>query len=757
MTEYLSRKDNFGNKEYLDEHLQKVSDLCGEYCSEFSDKQLGMFIGYVHDIGKRTERFQNVLSRKEQHINHAIIARLFLNGKYNNTEFLKGWKNILGIDEYTLRVISMLASCHHSELDIKEELNKTIPKQTEWDDFIGNCRYSVSSDKEFQELFSYFKKKIMSHNYNIRNIEKTNKLYDMLFIRMLFSSLVDADYSSSASFFNDDYIEDTTKTIDANKCFENLVNYKNTKLGKSKQTKMNDLRNQVFTECDNIGKTVNNKILTLTAPTGTGKTLAMLDFALQNAKTFNKKRIIVVLPFLSIISQTVDIYKDIFGENIVFEDDSQVENEKTSREIVNRWSAPVIITTTVKFFESLFSNNANSCRKLHNLCNSVILFDEFQSIPSDVLNSSMTAIKALTEQYNCTALLASASPPSLQYREGIEWWNFSTKEIIPDVNKVYSDYEDAKKLNVFWNQNTKYTIHELAKKIYQKNDTICIVNTKKNAENLYIDISKLNKDNKKLFLMSTNLCSSHRKNIIKEIKYCQEIHHPHIVISTQCIEAGVDISAENVIREIAPLYSIVQSAGRCNRNGEGIGNFEIINLDSESKPDEYYRNATQKTSILASDKNININNLKSLDEFYKMLYKTHGFEYDKKELTEAIKENDFIGVNDNYKIIDNKEQLRVIISYSHQKHLYDEILNECKNNNFIIDKKYIRKSQTISVSVTATSKLGKFIKQNCHPVFMKSKHGEPISTNTYILEEEQIGAKYDENIGIILSQDSFVI
>ena len=136
---------------------------------------------------------------------------------------------------------------------------------------------------------------------------------------------------------------------------------------------------------------------------------------------------------------------------------------------MNRWSAPVIITTTVKFFESLFSNNANSCRKLHNLCNSVILFDEFQSIPSDVLNSSMTAIKALTEQYNCTALLASASPPSLQYREGIEWWNFSTKEIIPDVNKVYSDYEDAKKLNVFWNQNTKYTIHELAKKIYQKN------------------------------------------------------------------------------------------------------------------------------------------------------------------------------------------------------------------------------------------------------------------------------------------------
>ena len=755
--EYLSRKDNFGNKEYLNEHLRKVSDLCGEYCSEFSDKQLGMFIGYIHDIGKRTERFQNVLSRKEQHINHAIIARLFLNGKYNNVEFLKGWKNILGVDEYTLKVISMLTACHHSEIDIKEEEYKVIPKQDEWNDFIGICKYSVSSDKEFQELFNYFKKEIISQNYNVHNIKKSNRLYDMLLIRMLFSSLVDADYSSSASFFNDDYIEDTTKTIDANKCLENLEIFKKTRFVKSKHTKMNVLRNQVFEECDNAGKTENNKILTLTAPTGTGKTLAMLDFAIQNAKKFNKKRIIVVLPFLSIISQTVDIYKNIFGDNVVFEDDSQVENEKTSREIVNRWSAPVIITTTVKFFESLFSNNANSCRKLHNLCNSVILFDEFQSIPSDVLNSSMTAIKALTECYNCTALLASASPPSLQYREGIEWWNTNTKEIISDVVKMYSDYENAKKLNVSWNQNTKYTIYELAKKIYQKNDIICIVNTKKNAENLYIEISKLNKDNKKLFLMSTNLCSSHRKDIIESIKLCQTSHIPYIVISTQCIEAGVDISAENVIREIAPFYSIVQSAGRCNRNGEEVGNFEIISLDSESKPDIYYQNAMLKTFELAKNNDIDINDLQSLDKFYKKLYKTTGFEYDKRELTEALNSGDFVKVKENYKIIDNKEQLKIIVPYKSQKNIYDNILFECQNNDFIIDKKFIRKSQIISVSVFSNSDVGKYIKQSCKEVFMKSKYNEPININTYILESETMGINYDENIGIVLKQENFIL
>ena len=718
--------------ELLDVHLQNVANLCGEFASEFTSRELGELLGWLHDAGKMTNRFQNVLKKQESNINHAIIGSLIGS--------CPGFDKILNSDLETMTAVTDVVLAHHSEI-IQELGMKTIPRN--WNKLFYDKKYAVESDDEFKKICSEYLTKIKagqikSIDYVLSKENFANNLQKMLFIRMLLSCLVDADYSSVASFYNKNYLHENTYNIQdhIDNFSEKQKDYKATLVkNNSCVDLMHKLREYVYEQCS-LASNSPPGLFTLTAPTGTAKTMGMLNFALNHAKKYNKKRIIVVLPYLSIIDQQVKLLSEIFDEEYVIEDDSQIQYNRNDSELISRWTAPIIVSTMVKTFETMFSNNVQSLRKLHNLNNSVILIDECQSIPPHVLNSTMETLKELTIRYGCTVVLASATPPDYASRKGLEWWSTDVHEIIHDVPCLYRQYEVAKQMNVDWNTSKDMDIDELIELINSNDDVGCVVNTKSMAQKIYEKLDTA-------YLISTNLCSAHRSDNLANVKRLQSLNKPVKVISTQCIEAGVDISFENMFRELAPLQGVVQAAGRCNRNGNTVGNVTIFSLQNAKSPDVNYHNSTNITkSILTHVDLSNLTNIDALCKYYARLYKTYGFEYDSQELVKAINQYKFKDVDEKYNIIEEKEQINLIVPYSGQIKKYDEFVKVFNTNNGVVSMNDIKNIQSITVNTYEK------ISSLCKQVFIKTKQNPDGVPSSYYLLVNTSDVYYDEQMGL---------
>ena len=750
--EYYSRYNSFGDKEKLMDHLSSVAKLSGDYCSIFTKREIGEFLGYLHDAGKMTNRFQNVLNKKETNINHAIIGGILAN--------IPGFETLCKTDNQTMDLLTDIIIAHHSEIVSNSIGLKEKPYS--WDDKIMDKTYAVQNDAELQEICKKYA--TMISNHEIPYISQTlaqehlnGDLEKMLFARMLLSCLVDADYSSSAKFSNKNYLNETEKNIDYNKCLLDLEKYRNSiTAGTDQSTGMNAIRSKVYDYCSITPKiSGQGGLYTLTAPTGSAKTLGMIKWALNCAKTYKKNRIFTVLPFLSIISQTTETYEKIFGSEYVLEDDSQVERiSNTEREIASRWTHPIIVPTMVKFLETLFSSNATNLRRLHNICNSVIIFDEFQSIPPHLLTCTLNTLRELSKRYGCIILFSSASPPNFTTRKGLEWWDTETTEIVNNVDDLYYEYSTVKKLNIVWDLNNKKSIDCIAQKVASNENSCVIVNTKKVAQNIYEKLIK-QKNKDECFLISTSLCSQHREHVIAQIKERQKNKLPVYVVSTQCIEAGVHISFKDVYRELAPLEEILQSSGRCARNGEFVGDFCVFVLEDEKQPDVSYRNAKEQTRAIYTSllSGIDINNLQILNTYYERLYKTSGFEHDDISLVKGINDYDFKEVRDNYHVINNREQIRIIVPYSQNLSSYNAFKTIYLDNDGIIPFSVLKPMQKNSV----TSFDMKY-KEYCKPIYIKTKHHpEGLNSDFYILMDDTLGVKYDDKIGLTFSDDSSLI
>lgn len=239
---------------------------------------------------------------------------------------------------------------------------------------------------------------------------------------------------------------------------------------------------------------------------GYGKTLALLHFSLRHAVAKKKKKIIVVLPFLTLIEQSTNIYKAIIPE--ILEDHSQNNLDDIQRELAERWDSPFIITTSVKFFESLFKQKPTDCRKLHNLVDSIIIFDEAQSLPTDIVDSTLKAVKHLCDRYGCTMVFSTATQPNFRFLKGIEW---EPTEIISDYLQIY---KKMKRTYVEWRINEKTSLENIADEMIKCTKVCVIVNLRKHARKLYHILKSKTKE--EIFLLSTDLCPSHRSNVIKK-------------------------------------------------------------------------------------------------------------------------------------------------------------------------------------------------------------------------------------------------
>lgn len=387
------------------------------------------------------------------------------------------------------------------------------------------------------------------------------------FIRMLYSCLVDADFIDTETFMNG-----TPAPRGTDSTVPELLAKVRAKAGEylsaSPSTAVVQKRCEVLRACCERGRSWPQGLYTLTVPTGGGKTFASMAFAMEHAAAHGMKRVIYVIPYTSIIDQTVQVFSQLLGEENVLAHYSCTDYKTADRDDLTpaqyrqllaseNWDAPVIVTTAVQFFESLYSNRSSRCRKLHNLAESVIIFDEAQTLPNDYLKPCVSAIAQLVQHYHTTAVLCTATQPVLEpfFREAAP--GLALRELCPDPPQLYQALR-----RVTLQDLGTVTAETLCAQLAGHKQVLCVVNRRKTAQELFAALP-----GEGSYCLTTLLCAADRRRQLEEIRQRLRDGLPCRVVSTSLIEAGVDVDFPTAYRERAGLDSILQTAGRCNREG----------------------------------------------------------------------------------------------------------------------------------------------------------------------------------------------
>ena len=532
MKTYYAHKAIDGRLQTVEDHLSGTAALAKEFATAFNAAEFGELVGQLHDIGKCTEAFQDRLNGGKR-VDHSTAGAI---------ECAR-----IGQD-----MASMCVAGHHSGLPDKGIHVDSPGTPT----LIGRLKLYLQQES---------KTTVDWHNPSLKarpepDFSKEQFAYSM-WGRMLYSCLVDADFLDTEAFMsNNKIVRGGYDSLSV------LLKRLNDYLGKwgNPVSEINKMRNQILTDCIDSG---NEKpgLFSLTVPTGGGKTISSLAFALNHAVLNGLSHVIYVVPYTSIIEQNAAVFKEILGTKNVLEHHSEaelipsedVEDYSSVSLATENWDIPVVVTTAVQFFESLFSNKASKCRKLHNICNSVVIFDEAQMIPSGHLRPCVATIGALVSHFGVSAVLCTATQPFVSDVLSKYAPLHSIREISKNVDKSF----DLLK-RVEYKQIGKTSLEELASELEQNKQVLCIVNTRKTAKLLY---DLLNKEG--CYHLSTLMYPKHRRETLDEVRKRLKEGEICRVISTSLIEAGVDVDFPIVYRELAGLDSIVQAAGRCNREG----------------------------------------------------------------------------------------------------------------------------------------------------------------------------------------------
>ena len=729
-----------GRKERVEEHLELTAEYAEKYATEVGFPKFGYLLGFFHDAGKMTEKFQKILKRQAERVNHALPGAAILFSEF---------PELIG-DEYGRQVAFGIVKGHHAGLtaefdeDLIEEVEESVEGvKTDWNWEEDGKKNSLSSEKEYSEILNFLKNRSYDEAEELSELSDMPVEDKMLFIRLMLSCLVDGDYTSTYLFEENKQECESPTTKNWYELTRSLNEYRSRFDSPETRTlPINAMRNAVYEYATNAGRTATAGLYGMTAPTGTAKTLAMISFALECAKRNEQKRIFVVLPYLSIIDQTVKIYKEIFGDDVVLEDDStaeyKTETSQTAsilRLLSEKWDYQIIVTSNVKFYETLFSSKPKTLRKLHGVANSVVLFDESQTLPSDVADLSLNTLDALTK-YNVTVLFSTATPPDFSMRKRIRK---VPNEIIGDVDKLYSEYEKVHSTTTkFLNEKVSY--EKLMETIDERKQALFVFNTTGKARGAYDELKKRFGDD--AFVLYTMMCGAHRRKVVEEVKKRLENGRPCLLASTQCIEAGVDVDFPIVCREYAPYPSVVQSMGRCNRNGKGTGKAFVFSLEENGRtgyPDDRYRTESKITRRMAEERNfdVNLSDMSTLKAYYKKIFAGDGPENaDKSTLSEAVEEMDFVETDREYKIIDEKNQISIIVPYDDGKGTYEKALRTLEGNGFSITKKLMAETHAVVVSMYASSKKAQAVSMGCQRLYATCLDGK-YETNWFVMLDKK--------------------
>ena len=622
---YYAHWSEDGRKQTVLAHLLCTARLCAQFAEKFGEKALGYWAGLLHDIGKFTQAFQK---------------RLFYGGKKVDHATAGAWESKAYLP------ISLCIMGHHSGLpDLGGRTDKGKPT------YFGRMNKAKSGQLEPYDAW----KEEVELPQAPKMEPKTELELDFL-IRMLYSCLTDADFLDTEAFMSNGQVErggGEAISVLADKLDRYTAGWF------PPSNELNTQRCAILRRCMEQGEDTRQMpgLYTLTVPTGGGKTVASLAFALHHAKTHGLERVIYVIPYTSIIEQTADQFRKILGAENVLEhhsgvtyetqDEATPETQRMARATENG-DRPVVVTTAVQFFESIYSNRSSQCRKLHNLAKSVIIFDEAQMLPIPYLRPCVSAIAQLIGHFHATAVLCTATQPALNPLFAAFLPGHTATELCPEGT---CDETIFRRVTFQTEIEKEMSWEAVAEALTQLPQVLCIVNTRKSAKRLY----DLLGDQEDTFHLSTLMTPTHRRAVLETVRGRLKGRLPCRVVSTSLIEAGVDVDFPAVFREVAGLDSILQAAGRCNRERKRAAQDSVVTVfrSETAIPQQFHINAIVGQEVM-SNPEVDISSQEAITKYFTELLDLERGQDSKSVLT-LIEEGPlaFQTIAEQFKLIEN--------------------------------------------------------------------------------------------------------
>jgi CRISPR-associated endonuclease/helicase Cas3 len=656
VTDYFAHSENDkNNKHLLSKHLRETARMAESFACQDNFKPIFRISGLLHDLGKYQPEFQNYLINGGRR------------GSVPHAAWGAGYARKVKVD-----AASFAIDGHHKGLPNRDTCKSdTNP-------------YAHNDVPNFDEIVKTFHDDVGISNMDFKSIRPVtfgNLLHSEFFIRYLFSALTDSDWLSTEEHFEPEKSAlRPVRTLPIDFMVEKL---EEEFAAKSKVGEINQLRNQARNQA--VDKALlSTGCYSLALPTGMGKTLTSLAWALRHAKQNQLKRIIIVLPYISIIDQTARELKRIFGEEWILEHHSTYNegqksatdrNEDYSTEqkrkqlACENWDFPVIVTTSVQFFESLFSNKPSKCRKIHNIAESVVIFDEVQTIPKEIVLPTLCMLNDIQAVMRTSFLFCTATQPAYEKRPGFD----GITTIVPLIEEPGNLYDKTKRVTYhLLDVLAPISFTRLADAVIENDESVLVIfNTKKDALEFFTFMNSSEKCDAKYHL-STAMCPDHRKATIMQIKADLEAKRKILVVSTQLIEAGVDFDFPRVFRALAPLEAIIQSAGRCNREGkmDGYGNVFLFVLQDARYPNKTYKACAGYAAELIQSDIEQLYSHNVFEKYFAYVFALYIDQTKQQGINNARTEFNFVTVNDCYHFLDDASEGLFIYNYNDEsRHL----------------------------------------------------------------------------------------
>lgn len=648
----------------LEEHLAAVAGLAGDFAAPFGAREFAVLAGRWHDLGKYRQGFQKYIrshANENSHPKFRVTSR-------DKTHAAAGAVHAVKRFGTRGRILAYLIEGHHGGLR----------------DWAGGLDGRLSSDntdtrREYDEARAAAPAELLAEGGvpDLRLVVPGGSAGCALWLRMLFSCLVDADFLDTEAFMD----EGKTQTRAGFATLDELADRFDRHMARLKinaaDTPVNRLRAEVLAQCRARAAEAPG-LFSLTVPTGGGKTLSSLAFALEHARRHGKRRIIYAIPYTSIVEQTADVFAQAVGVENVVEHHSQADyDEEASQDSLRarlaseNWDAPLVVTTNVQLFESLFATKVSRCRKLHNLVDSLIILDEAQCLPPEFLQPILDVLNLLARHYGVTVVLCTATQPALasktyfdaaRNRRGLD----AVREIIADPPELYRRLKRVDVQLPDWDSRSSWK--DIAARIASEDCVLAIVNTRGDARRLWHLLPE------GTLHLSALMCGAHRAEVIREIrqrladKRAGRDGRPLRVVSTSLVEAGVDVSFPVVYRAFGGLDAIAQAAGRCNREGEQVRGRVVVFQPPEAPPPGHQRLAADACLDVLRNWQGDPLALERFEPYFDRLY--YNIDLDKNGIGDLLTrdanrlEIQFRTAADKFRLIDDEDQATVFVRYS---------------------------------------------------------------------------------------------
>lgn len=597
--------------ESLADHLVLVGALARSFATTFGAGDWGELAGHWHDIGKYSAEFQAYLHHEngfETHLEQYV-------GRVDHST--AGAQHAVECLGHTGRLLAYCIAGHHAGLadanadfstaSLETRLAKNVPDYTGAPDGL-----LAKPDLPNPPL-------TLSHG------DAQRAAFQLaLFTRMLFSCLVDADFLATEEFMSRDR---SRLRPSANNRLPAMQAAVDTHLDSFPQSNsvVSRARREVLSACRTAADQPPG-LFSLTVPTGGGKTMSSLAFGLRHANWHGLRRVIYAIPFTSIIEQTAGVFRDVLRDlpDVVLEHHSSVDPDQEtvqSRLAAENWDAPLVVTTNVQLFESLYAARTSRCRKLHNIAGSVIVLDEVQTIPVELLEPTLAVLRELVDDYGCSIVLCTATQPTIVRSDNFDIGLEDVWEIVPEPVELYQRLKRVRVCSLGPTTDDALVAH-----LQPHAQFLCILNTRPHASRLFDRIRKSAVSDDGVFHLSTFMCGQHRSDVLQTIRRRLQDGQPCQVISTQLIEAGVDVDFPVVFRALTGIDSIAQAAGRCNREGARETGDVFVFDPTDIRLRGYLRTTAETTSELIAGIDAEDLDLLELDivrRYFELHYSRH--------------------------------------------------------------------------------------------------------------------------------------